>query len=422
MHNILHVFKHEITRTLGKPVFWLTTFVLPIVILVFSLGAQFISMRALTEEPEIMGQSSQPAESILAIGYVDYANIIHDIPPGIPSEFIRAYPNETAAQQAIDAGKLSHYYVIEKNYLESGNLLIIDMDFSPLGDISTMDLFRNIITYNLTGSPALSRLVTDPIHNLEAYALDDDVAGDITKKDDGTQSIISFGVLFILFMILTMSSGYMLRSVAQEKENRTVEVLLVSMKARDLIIGKIAGLGTVAMLQMIIWFGGSTLILQQSNPLLKTLGVALTQDLMLPRGFMIWAVLYLLLGYILYASLLGAIGALAPNSRETGQFTFIALMPLMIPMWVNTVFIQAPNGKLATFLSLFPLTAPTSMLPRLANGGVPLWQPVVSLIGLGVTTYFFIHLAARFFRADTLLSSASLDWKRLLHELSPKRS
>jgi len=141
----------------------------------------------------------------------------------------------------------------------------------------------------------------------------------------------------------------------------------------------------------------------------------------LPKGFVVWGLLYFVLGYILYASLLGAIGALAPNTRETGQFTFIAMLPLMLPVWLNTAFIQAPNGLLATIVSLFPLTAPTSMLPRLAAGGVPFWQPLVGLAALVVTTYLFVLIAARFFRADTLLSSASMSWARVVEEFKKGR-
>jgi ABC-2 type transport system permease protein len=213
-----------------------------------------------------------------------------------------------------------------------------------------------------------------------------------------------------------MSSGFMLRSVTQEKENRTVEILLLSLKAKELILGKIAGLGLVALLQMLIWFGGSGVILRRSHPVLENLGIILSEGLSLPSGFIIWAVLYLLLGYVLYASVLGAIGALAPNTRETGQFTFFALLPLMVPMWLNTIFVQAPNSLFATILSIFPLTSPTSMLPRLAIGGVPFWQPVVSVLGLAATTYFFVVLAARFFSADTLLSSESMSWLRMRKE------
>jgi ABC-2 type transport system permease protein len=79
--------------------------------------------------------------------------------------------------------------------------------------------------------------------------------------------------------------------------------------------------------------------------------------------------------------------------------------------------IEQPHGNLATTLSLFPLTAPVAMITRLVAGGIPLWQPVAGLVGLAVTAYLFVLLAARLFRADTLLSHASLNWQRLVKEL-----
>jgi ABC-2 type transport system permease protein len=228
--------------------------------------------------------------------------------------------------------------------------------------------------------------------------------------------IVAYGTLFIFFFVFTMSSGFMLRSVTREKENRTVEILLVSLKPKELMLGKVLGLGFVALLQIAIWLGGSLLTLNRGGPMLSSLGIVVG-NIALPDGFILWALLYFLLGYLLYASALGAIGAIAPNARETSQVTFVVLLPLMIPLWLNTSFTQAPNGTLATVLSLFPLTAPTSMLPRLAVGGVPIWQPIASLIGLAITTYIFVAISARFFRADTLLSNASLDWQRFIQEI-----
>ena len=81
------------------------------------------------------------------------------------------------------------------------------------------------------------------------------------------------------------------------------------------------------------------------------------------------------------------------------------------------VFTEDPHGLLATVFSIFPLTAPASMLSRLVHGGVPAWQIIVSLVGLALTAYLFVALAARLFRADTFLSSSSLTWKRLWAEL-----
>ena len=159
---------------------------------------------------------------------------------------------------------------------------------------------------------------------------------------------------------------------------------------------------------MAIWMGGGALALGQGSALLSGLGIQ-----RLPAGFVAWALLFFVLGYLVYASALGALGALAPNTREGSQFTFVLLLPLMAPIWLNTIFIQAPNSIAATVLSLFPLSAPAAMPTRLAAGGVPAWQPFVSAAGLAITTYFLVLLAARFFRADTLLSSVSLSWRRI---------
>jgi ABC-2 type transport system permease protein len=90
------------------------------------------------------------------------------------------------------------------------------------------------------------------------------------------------------------------------------------------------------------------------------------------------------------------------------------LLPLIIPIWLNGFLVEAPNGTMALILSLFPLTAPPAMIARLAATDVPFWQPAVGVVALAITTYLVILLSARFFRADTLLSSASLDWRRIV--------
>jgi ABC-2 type transport system permease protein len=410
MKNIWIVIKHEIITMVTKPSFWLTTFLLPAVIMGFSFGAQLIGQRMIPEEDEIISGESERA---LAIGYVDHAGIITDLPESIPAAMVAAYSDEEAAATALRAGEISQYYVIAEDYIESGEIVAMEREFSLLGSIPQLTLFELIVNYNMIGDETVARRVANPIPNLQTQALRP--ASEISESMDA-RFIVAYGTLFIFFFVFTMSSGFMLQSVSREKENRTVEILLVSLEPKELMLGKVLGLGFVALLQVVIWLGGSLLTLSRGETMLSGLGIVLG-NITLPDGFIVWALLYFVLGYLLYASALGAIGALAPNARETGQVTFVILLPLMIPLWLNTSFTQAPNGALATALSLFPLTAPTSMLPRLAVGGVPLWQPIASLIGLTITTYIFVALSARFFRADTLLSSASLDWKRLVQEV-----
>ena len=116
------------------------------------------------------------------------------------------------------------------------------------------------------------------------------------------------------------------------------------------------GLGFVALLQMVIWVGGALFALNRRNEIFN-----LVSDFALPSGFFAWAIVFFVCGYFLYASILGSIGVLAPNAREGGQFTFVAILPLLIPLWLNYTFTESPDGPVSVFLSLFPLTAPSSM-------------------------------------------------------------
>ena len=415
MHKVAHVIKHEIVTTLGKPAFWLTTFVLPAVVMAFSFGAQFIGSRALQEEPDVIREETEPGQ-VQAIGYVDRSGIIQALPEEIPEGRLRAYDSQALAQEAMGGGEIREYYVIPKDYVESGDLEVITQEFSPLGNLGTSQVIERILAYNLIEDRQWVQRAIDPFTNLNTTNLQ---ALEETEnaQSEAARSIVVFGTLFILYFVLTMSSSYMLRSVSKEKESRVVEVLLVSLRPREIMAGKVIGLGIVALLQMGIWMGGSILTATRGSSALANFGLTMVDQIKLPNGFIIWAFVYMLLGYILYASLLGAIGALAPNARETGQFTFLAMLPMMIPLFLNSALVQSPHGTLATVLSLFPLTAPTTMLPRIATGGVPLWQSIASAIGLAITAYGFVLLAAQFFRADTLLSSATLDWARMRKEL-----
>ncbi|HNT74897.1 MAG TPA: ABC transporter permease [Anaerolineae bacterium] len=411
MRNIGIVIKHEIISTITKPSFWVTTLVLPALIMAFTFGSQFFSMQMLEEEMDptefIQTETTTPA-----IGYVDHAGIITELPAEYPPDRIRAFPDEAAAQAALDAGELQSYYVVAADFMETGALVAVEPEFAPLSNLAGPSTFQYILNYNLIDDPALAARADNPVAALHTTALAKTTS---SGEDYTTRFMVGYGVLFIFFFVLTMSSSFLLRSVSREKENRTVEVLLVSVRPRELMLGKIVGLGVVALAQMAIWGGGSLLTMTRGSALLSTFGVLL-DTVSFPPGFFVWAILYFLLGYLLYAAVFSAIGALAPTARESGQFTFMAMLPLMLPMWFNTLFVQTPHSLLSVIFSLFPLTAPTAMLPRLVTGGVPTWQPLVGVALLAAATYLFVLLAARFFRADTLLSTDSLNWNRLVVE------
>jgi ABC-2 type transport system permease protein len=412
MRNVLLIIKHEIKTTLAKRSFWITTFLLPGVIIVLSMGSQALSLSAVAQDGsnQLFGT---PSTANLPVGYVDEAGLIKDIPDQIPAGVkwkatrLRAYPDEAAAKAALEAGKIGKYYLVPANFMATGNLTLVDSQFSFFNSLDNNDYFEYVIQLNLANNPNIARALLDPTPQISRISLAP-LPTSNANKDDGAAFLVPFAALFIFFFVITMTSGFMLQSVSAEKENRTVEVLLLSLGPRDLMLGKILGLGVVALLQVAIWLGGGLLVMN---------GTSLGSNVTLPAGFFVWAVLYFVFGFLLYASILGAIGALAPSAREGAQFTFPALLPLMIPLWLSNVLIESPNDGISIFFSLFPLTSPTSMLTRLAAAPVPFEQLLIGLLLLAATAYLVILLAARFFRADTLLSMSSLNLKRVVQQL-----
>ena len=408
MRNIFIVIKHEIRTTLQNKSFWIMTFIFPLLIIGFNVGAQVIAARNTGEEDlEALIAEFDATAAPDPVAYVDEAKLLQTLPPDVGAEFLQAYPDVATVDAALMAEEIDQYFIIPVDYLSTGEVIVITREFQPF-NVPNDELISYALAYNLTDDQEMAATLIHPLRMLTTQALAPENNNDASSP---LTFLVPFATMFIFFFLISMSSGYMLQSVSQEKENRTVEVLLVSMRPRDLMLGKIIGLSVVALIQVVVWLGGGALMLKRGQTMFASFG-----NFSLPPGFLIWAILFFALGYILYASLMGAIGALSPNAREAGQYTFIVMLPLLLPLWLNFAFISDSNGTLATALSLFPLTAPTSMMTRIAAGNVPLWQILFSLVGLAITTYLLVLFAARFFRADTLLSTSSFHWKRVFTE------
>ncbi len=399
MRNTWLVIKHEILSTLGKPSFWLMTFLFPLLIIGLQVGSQVLGQNVMEEEVSNVTPANEP------IGYVDQAGLIQTLPDHVPPELLVAFSDEDTAHAALEAGDISGYYLIPADFFASGDLILVNRDYNPFKSLVSSDLIRHIVNTNLVGDETLARLIVNPTDQVKNVPLAPQGGTDVSSP---MAFIVPYATLFIFFFVITMSSGFMLQSVAKEKENRIIEVLLVSLRPREMMLGKVVGLGAVALLQMALWASVGLLVLGR---------IEAAAAFSLPPGFLVWALLYFLLGYLLYSSLMGALGALAPTMREGQQFTFLVLLPLMIPLWLMNAFIQTPNGLLPTILSLFPLTAPVSMMTRLVATGVPVWQPIIGLILLAATTYLVVVVTARLFRAQTLLSGTTLTPRRIWNAL-----
>jgi ABC-2 type transport system permease protein len=220
---------------------------------------------------------------------------------------------------------------------------------------------------------------------------------------------VPYITMMIFYIVILMSSSLLLNSVSDEKKNRVMEVLLLSVSPQQMLTGKIVGLGILGLLQAVIWVGTGYTLLRVGG---RTLSIP--AELQPPASILVWGLVFFVLGYAVYASLMAGLGALAPNLKEASQATFLVIWPLLIPMFFFVSLIEQTHGALATGFSLFPLTAPVAMMTRLAVGGVPLWQPLLAAGLLLITSVFIIRTIAGVFHARTLLSGQSVSARRFL--------
>jgi len=399
---------YEFKDAVRRKSFWFMTLLFPLLILGLSLGNTYLADMGTDSLADTLGGRGEQA----AAGYVDQADFMK-LPPNVPPELLRPFATEAEARGALETGEIGSFYLIPPEFLQSTEVTLVQEELQPLSFGSTGPLFDYVLSYSLLGETRLAAAFSEPLSRVEVQG-DAAGGGEETTLTVGAE-LVPFAMLFILFFILVSSSSYLLQSVTKEKENRTAEVLLLSVTPRGLMAGKVAGLGAVALTQMAIWIGGALVALWQFGgiPDLASLGISWV--------LFIWLVAYLLLGFVAYGSILAALGALVPSQREGAQLMFAVLLPLMIPLWFNYILTSHPNGIPAVALSLFPLTAPVAMVMRLAAAAVPVWQPLLGLTGLGVTAYLFVLVGARIFRADTLLSADTFSRRRLVEALRGRR-
>lgn len=403
MDKIWLVLKHEFVRIVLRKSFLLTLIGMPLVGFIIILVVGQLNQSAPQAGGDIITDIFNPKPELKVEGYVDRSGIVRFQPFG-QEKVLRSYASEEDARKALDAGEITAFYIIAPDYLQTGEVLYYRPDFNPLGGMETAYTIRYAINYNLMGrNDQLFSLYLAPTAMLEEEYLTNE-----TQREIGNFAtfIVPYIVTIVYYIIILGASSMMLNSLAVEKQNRVIELMVTSAKPMHMLAGKTVALGLVGLLQTIFWVGGGFILLKISG---NTFSLPIGLDL--PPSFLVWAVVFFLLGYALYATIMAGLGALVPSLREAQQASTVVILPMVVPLVFITVLIEDPNGAIAQFLSLFPLTSPVAMMTRLAGGEVAFWQLAVSIALLLVGIYISVRIAARLFRAQNLLSGQSFHLK-----------
>ena len=403
MNKVLLVLKHEFITVVTRPSFILTLILVPVGALFFTFLISAISNSANgNSNNDIISSLIMPQQQSLPEGYVDEAGLITMQPPD-STDHLQAFSTEADAKQALAAGKISAYYVLPADYIQSGDLFYVRPDFNPLGSTDRSGAFEDLLSYNLTsGNEDLSMRIADPL-NIQTEYLSPQPQ---RNPDEALTFFLPYAVTMLFYIVILTSSSLMLSSVNTEKQNRVLEILSTSITPTQMLTGKIIALGLAGLVQTLTWSGIGFLALRLNG---QSSGMSIAFQL--PPSILVWGVVFFLLGYAVYASLMAGIGALVTNLREASQVTTIIILPLVLPLILLQMIVSDPNGATAMVLSLFPLTAPVAMMSRMAATQVPAWQILLAALLLLGFAYLIIRSVAKLFRAQTLLSGQAFSLK-----------
>ncbi len=394
--------------TVRRRSFILTLILIPLVGMLSVVIINIIQKSTGQSAGSIVSTLFQPTVSTLPEGFIDESGLVKVIPPGYEYRLIR-FNNETDAKASLASKEIGAYFIISKDYLQSGSVIYVRPDYNPMSGVSQSSSIDALMAYALTnGNLNLAYRIQDPINATQVSVTNVEQR----NVDNPLTYIIPYIVTFLFYIVILSSSTLMLSSITNEKQNRVMEILMTSVTPAELLSGKIIALGLAGLLQTVVWLGSGMLLLNSSTSLF-----ALSSAFQIPVSLLIWGVFFFLLGYAVYASLMAGIGALVPSLREASQATTIVILPMVVPLVFINQLIQQPNSTLVVILSIFPLTAPSTMMARLSSIPVPIWQILLSLGLLALTAIFLVRAIAGLFRTQNLLSGTAFSLKYFLRML-----
>lgn len=210
------------------------------------------------------------------------------------------------------------------------------------------------------------------------------LAEDGEELDSATQTqamVLAYFLLFMIYMALIMYGNMVASGVAEEKSSRIMEVMVSTVKPLELMLGKIIGVGSLGLLQFIIWI--STGLLMNTMGSSGTIGTLLGAGesfSSIPLDIVMWFGLYFILGYFFYASIFAAAGALVSRVEEVSQVVSIIMMLIIVGFFGAYVSFLNPNSTFAVVASLVPFTAPMVMFSRIVLGSPALIEVIASVL------------------------------------------
>ncbi len=434
------IISREYLNKVKKKSFIWTTLLVPILVAGLTIGLMAVMMNTKEKVKNI----AVVDESGIVVPYMTDTETIHyQVLEGIPVDSVKVKLADMGFDGVLFIGALDEAEKTVPADLFSPKPFGMELVDNINARINRAVEDYRIASYNIEG---LDQILKDVKANvrLHSYTISD--SGEEKVSEAGVYSILSMVLGIFLFMFITLFGSMVMSSVIEEKSSRVVEVLVSSVKATELMFGKIIGIALVALTQFLLWIvlsvaiisiGGAAIgfdKLAGGNPteMVGTMGVdaeqleaaaqaadeggiatVLTTLTNLPWGQLIGLFLvYFIFGYLLYASMFAAIGSAVENEGDTQQLQLPLTIPLMLAYIIALYAFRAPDSSIAFWGSIIPFTSPIVMISRLPFG-VPAWELILSIVLLIGTFVLLAWASAKIYKVGILMFGKKSTWKDL---------
>ena len=401
------VFQEEVRRSLGRRSFWVITLLVPVLLL------------ALLAAIPIIRAQQKPAEPPKPMAVVNLSpDLAIDI-TGVPG--VVAFPSRDAAIQALLNGDIREAFVIPADYLDTGQVEWLNKGLGLFGGVEpgpgseSSATLEAILRVALAGQSLPSQemqraLVPASLQRVRLGVDGQPVLHNVVQELTTFLMALAGAVLLLFALIIGASS--LVQTVAEEKENRMVEVLMTSARPISIMLGKVAGVGFAILLQVLVWMVSVMLIVPRVFSQFPDLS-----NLSLNPGVAALVVAFFIAGYFLNASFTVGLGAIVPGVKEANQVGGFLVLPLLVPIYSMPAWVAHPDAWFARFLSFIPFTAPTAIMVRVGVSSVAAWEILLSLALLVATGVGLLWVSARLFRVGMLMYGQRMRWRTVLAAL-----
>lgn len=397
MNKTMNVARYEYLHHVGNKRFWISLISVPLgFTLIFILSA-LLSRFSFDTRP---------------VGIVDQGNLIQLQPDNSakstffdPQIYLYVYPDEASARAAVDSSEIQGFAVLPEDYASRYQLTYWTNKQPESG---VQSLISGFISKNLMVAENIDTAVLKRITEGSSVVMQ---SLDGSQTSDGTgwhRIIVPIVVGMLNFIVVMSSGGYLLKALVEEKENRTIEIMLTSVPSREIMGGKIIGNLGVGLTQIAVW----VLLLGVVGFFFRDKLGFLT-DINLSGGYLLISVALMILSFIFSAALMATIGAAMTSSEESQGIIGLMVLPMMFPFYFLTVFLSYPNGILARVLSFFPLSAPLALSLRMAFSSVSALEIGLVFVVIVFFTLLMFWLAGVVFKRGMLRYSKRLSLKEI---------